>query len=201
MQTQQELHQNDLLRDENDKLRAENEIYKGALKDTLCTNCTGPISIGEMSSNDNQLRIENARLKVEIEMLTGKVINDVDVVGSSSKIGQMPTPAFEIGSNSDISSSMIEELCYGGNDPLGSLSIPNEVDKATIVELAVVSMEELTILTLAGSPLWISTNDTEILNEAEYVRVFPNGISPKLMGLKSESSCYIYIERAFENML
>lgn len=134
-------------------------------------------------------------------MLTGKVINDVDVVGSSSKIGQMPTPAFEIGSNSDISSSMIEELCYGGNDPLGSLSIPNEVDKATIVELAVVSMEELTILTLAGSPLWISTNDTEILNEAEYVRVFPNGISPKLMGLKSESSCYIYIERAFENML
>jgi homeobox-leucine zipper protein len=69
MQTQQELHQNDLLRDENEKLRAENEIYKGALKDSLCPNCTDPISIGEMSSNDNQLRIENARLKVEVYML------------------------------------------------------------------------------------------------------------------------------------
>jgi len=120
-------------------------------------------------------------------MFAGKLINDVDLVGSSSKIGQMSTPAFEMGSGSDISSSMIEELLnYNGNDPLGSLSIPNDFDKATIVELAVVSMKELTMLTLAGSPLWISTNDTEILNEVEYFRVFPK--SPKLTGLKSESS-------------
>jgi len=119
-------------------------------------------------------------------MLTGKVINDVDLVGSSSKIGQISTPAFEMGSGSDISSSMIEELYCDGNDPLGSLSIPKDFGKATIVELAVVSMEELTMLTLAGSPLWISTNDTEILNEVEYPRVFPK--SPKLTGLKSESS-------------
>jgi hypothetical protein len=85
-------------------------------------------------------------------MFTGKLVNDVDLVGSSSKIDQISTPAFEMGSGSDISSSMIEELYCDGNDPLGSLSIPNDFDKATIVELAVVSMEELTMLTLAGSP-------------------------------------------------
>jgi len=69
MQTQQELHQNYLLRDENEKIRAENNIYKEALKDTLCTNCAGPISIGEVSFNNNQLRTENARLKVEVYIL------------------------------------------------------------------------------------------------------------------------------------
>lgn len=104
-------------------------------------------------------------------MLSGVLRNDRNVVESDN----------------DITSSMIKELYYDGNDPFGSLSTPY-FDKQKIVELAMASMEELTRLTLAGAPLWISTNESEVLNESEYIRVFPNGIGPKLAGFISESS-------------
>lgn len=90
-------------------------------------------------------------------------------------------------SDCDITSSMIEELYYNGNDPFASLST-SYFDKQKIVELVTVSMEELTRLTLAGAPLWISTNESEIINDVEYTRVFPNVIGPKLVGFISESS-------------
>ncbi|GAU14892.1 hypothetical protein TSUD_46850 [Trifolium subterraneum] len=159
----QERHQNDLLNDENTKLRAENEMYKEELKNATCSKCGGSISTGERSCTYNYLTTENARLKAEIEG-THAIL---------SKYSSTFAPAFEIGS---------------GNGPFGSLWIPNDCDNPKIIELAEVSMEELTKLTFAGSPLWISINDSEILNEDEYIRVFPNVLGPKLTRLKSESS-------------
>lgn len=78
---------------------------------------------------------------------------------------------------------------YGTGDILRSVSIPSEIDKPMIVELAVAAMEELVRMAQAGDPLWISTdNSIEILNEEEYFRTFPRGIGPKPLGLRSEAS-------------
>ena len=63
---QHERYDNTQLRSENDKLQAENMRYKEALANTTCPNCGGPASIGEMSFDEQQLRIENARLREEV---------------------------------------------------------------------------------------------------------------------------------------
>lgn len=65
-----------------------------------------------------------------------------------------------------------------------------DVEKLTIVELAVVAMDELFRLAMLGQPVWIPGYDgsTEILSLDEYVRIFPRGISPKRFGLSSEGT-------------
>lgn len=76
MQAQQERHENTQLRNENDKLRAENIRYKEALSNATCPNCGGPAAIGEMSFDEQHLRIENARLREEVYIqLKTKLIN------------------------------------------------------------------------------------------------------------------------------
>lgn len=69
LQAQHERHENTQLRNENEKLRAENVRYKEALSNATCPNCGGPAAIGEMSFDEQHLRIENARLREEVTLL------------------------------------------------------------------------------------------------------------------------------------
>lgn len=69
LQSQHERHENTQLRNENDKLRAENIRYKEALTTATCPNCGGPAAIGEMSFDEQHLRIENARLREEVILI------------------------------------------------------------------------------------------------------------------------------------
>lgn len=69
LQAQHERCENTQLRNENEKLRAENIRYKEALSNAACPNCGGPAAIGEMSFDEHQLRIENARLRDEVGAL------------------------------------------------------------------------------------------------------------------------------------
>lgn len=84
---------------------------------------------------------------------------------------------------------MVGEM-FGANDLLRSVSGPTEADKPIIIELAVVAMEELIRMAQAGDPLWVpgSDNSSEVLSEDEYSRMFPRGMGPKQLGLKSEAS-------------
>lgn len=66
LQAQHERHENTALRNENEKLRAENARYKEALATAACPSCGGPAAIGEMSFDEQHLRIENARLRDEV---------------------------------------------------------------------------------------------------------------------------------------
>jgi len=58
------------LKSENDKLHAENNRYKEALGNATCPNCGGPAALGEMSFDEQHLRIENARLREEVMIKT-----------------------------------------------------------------------------------------------------------------------------------
>jgi len=66
-QSQHERHENNLLKAENDKLREENTRYKEALNNASCPSCGG--LGGEMSFDEQPLRVENMRLREEVNHL------------------------------------------------------------------------------------------------------------------------------------
>jgi len=85
-QTQIERHENALLRQENDKLRAENMTIREAMRNPICANCGGAAVLGEVSLEEQHLRIENARLKDELDRvcaLAGKFLGRPISSGSS----------------------------------------------------------------------------------------------------------------------
>ncbi|CAA0837178.1 Homeobox-leucine zipper protein PROTODERMAL FACTOR 2 [Striga hermonthica] len=193
MKAQHERSENTQLRNENDKLRAENVRYKEALSCATCPNCGGPAAIGEMSFDEQHLRIENVRLREEIARISGMAAK---YVGKSMQSYPHLSPgsssrSLDIGveNNFGLQSGMTGEI--GVVDLLRSVSGPTEAEKPVIIELAVAAMEELIQMAQSGEPLWIPTidcNSLEALNEEEYVRVFPRGIEPKPLGFKSEAS-------------
>uniref|UniRef100_A0A1J3CY73 Homeobox-leucine zipper protein MERISTEM L1 n=1 Tax=Noccaea caerulescens TaxID=107243 RepID=A0A1J3CY73_NOCCA len=201
MKAQLERHENAILKSDNDKLRAENNRYKDALGNATCPNCGGPAAIGEMSFDEQHLRIENARLREEIDRISGIAAKYVGkpLLTNSTTFSQLtsshhlPSRSLDLevgnfGNNNSSQTGFVGEM-YGTSDILRSVSISSEADKPMIVELAVAAMEELVRMAQTGDPLWVSSdNSVEILNEEEYFRTFPRGIGPKPIGLKSEAS-------------
>ncbi|XP_073009229.1 homeobox-leucine zipper protein ROC2-like [Typha latifolia] len=193
MKTQHERHENTQLRTENEKLRAENMRYKEALSNASCPNCGGPAALGEMSFDEHHLRIENARLREEIDRISG----------IAAKYVGKPMVSYPLLSNSISSRSPLDlgvggfgvqpgmggEM-FGAGELLRSVSGQSEIEKPMVIELAVAAMEELIRMAQLGEPLWTQglDNPIETLNEEEYVRNFPRGIGPKPFGLKSEAS-------------
>ncbi|XP_028767805.1 homeobox-leucine zipper protein MERISTEM L1 [Neltuma alba] len=200
MKAQHERHENSILKAENEKLRAENSRYKDALSNASCPNCGGPAALGEMSFDEQHLRIENARLREEIDRISGiaaKYVGKPVTSFSHFSSHHLPSRSLEdlgVGSNFVSQSGTIGEMYSVSNsDLIRSLPMPSEADKPMIVELAVAAMEELTRLAQAGDPLWVISNDHssgthQVLNEEEYLRTFPRGLGPKPLGLRSEAS-------------
>ncbi|KAJ4840774.1 Homeobox-leucine zipper protein PROTODERMAL FACTOR 2 [Turnera subulata] len=191
MKAQHERHENAILKAENEKLRAENNRYKEALSNASCPNCGGPVAIGEMSFDEQHLRIENARLREEIDRMSGIAAKYAGKpMGPFPHLSpHLPSRSIDLGvSNFGSQSGFVGEM-YGATDLLRSVTGPTEADKPMIVEVAVAAMEELMRIAQAGEPLWVSgENNTEVLNEEEYMRSFPRGIGPKPLGLRSEAS-------------
>ncbi|PWA62465.1 homeobox-leucine zipper protein MERISTEM L1 [Artemisia annua] len=192
MKAQHERHENTQLRNENEKLRSENIRYKEALANATCPNCGGPAAIGEMSFDEQQLRIENTRLHEEIDRISGIAAKYVGkpVLSYPNMPSHGPTRSLDLGvPNFGPQQGMVGDM-FGANDLLRSVSGPTEADKPIIIELAVAAMEELIRMAQAGDPLWVQNSDTssEVLSEEEYMRTFPRGIGPKPLGLISEAS-------------
>ncbi|KAF5937746.1 hypothetical protein HYC85_025252 [Camellia sinensis] len=190
MKAQHERHENSQLRAENEKLRGDNIRYKEALSNATCPNCGGPAAIGEMSFDEQHLRIENARLREEIDRISGIAAKYVGKPMLSYPHGPPRSFDLGVGNFSAHSSGLVGDL-FGAGDLLRSVSGPTEADKPVIIELAVAAMEELIRMAQAGEPLWIPNpdfNSTEVLSEEDYLRTFPRGIGPKPLGLKSEAS-------------
>ncbi|KAJ1389248.1 START domain [Sesbania bispinosa] len=198
MKTQHERHENTQLRTENEKLRADNMRFREALSNASCPNCGGPTAIGEMSFDEHHLRLENARLREEIDRISaiaakyvGKPVGSYPLLSSPSSVPPRP---LELGIGGGFGGQPGGGIgggdMYGAGDLLRSISGPTEADKPIIIELAVAAMEELIGMAQMGEPLWLTTLDgtTTVLNEDEYIRSFPRGIGPKPAGFKCEAS-------------
>lgn len=195
MKAQHERSENQQLRNENEKLRADNIRFKEALSNATCPNCGGPAAIGEMSFDEQQLRIENARLREEIDRISGIAAKYVGkplvTYPHLQNQGLHSRSSLDIGVGSfGPQPGMVGDIYGSAGDLLRSVAPLTDADKPMIIELAVAAMEELIRMAQAGDPLWVPSPDnlTEILNEEEYFRTFPRGIGPMPLGLKSEAS-------------
>ena len=69
IQAQHERADNSALRQENDKIRCENIAIREALKNVICPSCGGPPINDDCYFDEQKLRLENAQLKEEVQML------------------------------------------------------------------------------------------------------------------------------------
>ncbi|KAL1362794.1 hypothetical protein HN51_011010 [Arachis hypogaea] len=197
VKTQTERSENSQLRAENEKLRADNMRYREALSNASCPSCGGPTAIGEMSFDEHHLRLENARLREEIDRISAIAAKYVGkpVVNYSNLSPALPPRPLELGVSGGSGGFGGGSDMYSGGagDFLRSINGPSEADKPLIIELAVAAMEELVGMAQMGEPLWLTMTSIDggtstVLNEDEYVRTFPRGIGPKPAGFRSEAS-------------
>ncbi|KAK3426636.1 hypothetical protein EUGRSUZ_F03040 [Eucalyptus grandis] len=151
----QERHENSLLKTEMEKLRDENKAMRDTIQKSCCPNCGSATTSRDtaLTTQEQQLRIENARLKAEVEKLRTALGKYTPGTASPS--------------------------CSAGNDQENRSSLDFYtgifgLDKSKIMELVNQAMEELKKMATAGEPLWIRSVETgrEILNYDEYVKEF-----------------------------
>ncbi|KAG2331091.1 hypothetical protein Bca52824_002271 [Brassica carinata] len=187
MKTQLERHENALLRQENDKLRADNMSIREAMRNPTCNICGGPAMLGDVSIEEHHLRIENARLKDELDRvfnLTGKFLGQNNNHTSSLEL------AVGGGTNNGGNFNFPPDFGGGGGclPPQQQPTVINGVDQRTVLlELALAAMDELVKLAQSDEPLWVKSLDGERdeLNQDEYMRTFS---SNKQTGLVTEAS-------------
>lgn len=215
MKTQLERHENSILRQENDKLRAENMSIREAMRNPICTNCGGPAMIGEVSLEEQHLRIENARLKDELDRvcaLAGKFLGRPISSSAASMAPPLPNSSLElgVGGNGFASLSTVPatlplgppDFGVGIGNPLpvvagltraattAGTGIERSLEKSMYLELALAAMNELVKLAQTDEPLWLRSLDggREILNHEEYMRTFTPCIGMKPTGFVTEAS-------------
>ncbi|TYJ04742.1 hypothetical protein E1A91_A12G113600v1 [Gossypium mustelinum] len=195
MKTQLERHENSLLRQENDKLRAENMSIRDAMRNPICTSCGGPAIIGDMSLEEQHLRIENARLKDELDRVCalagkflGRPITGPPLPNSSLELG--------VGTNGTFGTTMATTTTLPlGHDALPTMVVPSNrpattLDRSMFLELALAAMDELVKMAQTDEPLWIKNIEggREMLNHDEYLRTFTPCIGLKPNGFVTEAS-------------
>ncbi|CAM0902483.1 unnamed protein product [Alopecurus aequalis] len=182
MKNQHERHENSQLRADNDKLRAENMRYKEALSSASCPNCGGPAALGEMSFDEHHLRVENARLRDEIDRISAIAAKYVGKPMVPFPVLSNPALGATVGVyGADVFGAATEMPAMRGSAGL-------DVDKqGAVVELAVAAMEELVRMARMDAPLWTADG---ALDEEEYARMFgPRGVlGPRQYGLVAEAS-------------
>ncbi|MCL7044069.1 hypothetical protein MKW94_020100 [Papaver nudicaule] len=188
MKAQQDRSDNIILRAENDNLKNENYRLQAALRNVCCPNCGGPAILGEMSLDEQHLRLENARLKEELERLA--CIAPRFNVRQLHALGHVPhhlAPSLEL--DMGIYSRNFQEPQLGhcgdmmsmpNNMPenqhelqLGGCCLILDQEKPLAMEFAMNAMDELVKMCHAAEPLWIRCNNKEMLNVEEHARMFP----------------------------
>ncbi|EOA23511.1 hypothetical protein CARUB_v10016704mg [Capsella rubella] len=200
MKTQIERHENALLRQENDKLRAENMSVREAMRNPMCGNCGGPAVIGDISMEEQHLRIENSRLKDELDRvcaLTGKFL------GRSNGSHYIPDSALVLGVGLGCNggggftlSSPRFEISNGTGSGLATVnhqppvSVSDFDHRSRYLDLALAAMDELVKMAQTREPLWVRSSDTgfDVLNQEEYDTSFSRCVGPKPDGFVSEAS-------------
>lgn len=187
---------------------------RDAMRNPICSNCGGPAIIGEISLEEQHLRIENARLKDELERvcaLAGKFLGRPISSLACSIAPPLPSSTLELGVGtngfgnlSTVSTTMPLGPDFGGglSGPLPVVSSPatnrqttglvdRSIERSMYLELALAAMDELVKMAQTDEPLWMRSlegSGREILNREEYMRTFTPCIGMKPNGFVSEAS-------------
>lgn len=193
MKAQHERADNCFLRAENDKIRCENIAMGEALKNVICPTCGGP-PVGEDFFDEQKLRMENARLKEELDRVSSVASK---FLGRPYSMSQMPhgTPPLSVNSL-DLSMGSLgmggQPLGVGGLgggptpqdlELLGSSEIPqfqmpapvSEMERPVMAGIAARAMDEVIRLANAGEHVWIKVpggDGYETLNVDTYDSLF-----------------------------
>lgn len=173
-----------------------------AMRNPICTNCGGPAMVGEISMEEQRLRMENARLKDELDKvsaLAGKFMGR-----SVSSLGTPTSLELGMGGNGfggfssvsttvplgqpDFSSGISNSLAGVPQTRLNSSS--SGIDRSIYLELALASMDEL-MKVAQTEELWIRNLEggRDVLNYDEYLRIFNNPCNgPRPNGFVTEAS-------------
>uniref|UniRef100_A0A7N0SZF3 Uncharacterized protein n=1 Tax=Kalanchoe fedtschenkoi TaxID=63787 RepID=A0A7N0SZF3_KALFE len=212
MKTQIERHENSMLRSENDKLRAENMSLREAMRNPMCVHCGGPAIIGESSLEEQHLRLENARLRDELERVCGlasKFLGQpVSALGNGHMLQMCSNLELGVGNN-NCNGGLSTSLPFGpdfGADMFSSsgavavnrsainnynaTGMDKTPERSVLLEVALAAMDELIKLAQTDEPLWIkgSEGGREILNREEYKRTFTPCMGMKPNGYVTEAS-------------
>ena len=185
---------------------------RDAMRNPICTNCGGPAIIADISLEEQHLRIENARLKDELDRvcaLAGKFLGRPISALASSIALPMPNSSLELGVGSNgfgalstVATTLPLGSDFGGgmtnalpvvspNRPItGITGLDRSVERSMFLELALVAMDELVKMAQTDEPLWIRRFEggREILNQNEYLRTFTPCIGMKPSGFVTEAS-------------
>ncbi|GMI75513.1 ANTHOCYANINLESS 2, ARABIDOPSIS THALIANA HOMEODOMAIN PROTEIN [Hibiscus trionum] len=150
LKTQIERHENETLKQENDRLRAENGFLKQEITSRICNNCGGPEMPGEISLEWYRLSVENARLKDEISRISAAF------PGRPSSSSADPSPC---GSNNGGNTWPMgfEVDDWAALMPLIKPCVAADelpYDRSALVDVAVAAMDELLKMAQVANPLW-----------------------------------------------
>ncbi|MCO5566820.1 hypothetical protein L7F22_020501 [Adiantum nelumboides] len=198
MKAQQERHENNILRQENERLRAENFTIREAMRNASCPTCGGPTAI-EMSLEEQQIRFENARMREELERLysmNGRFYGARLPTGASptATVPYVTPPPTQEATLDMFQSRELQLSALSGCAENRKRARPlTSLEKNMITELAVVAMEEFMKMVHASQPLWVPAPELrcgtrETLDFSEYLNQFPRGIGPKPEGYRSEAT-------------
>lgn len=210
-----ERHENIMLRDDNNRLRNENDAMRSKLANPICSNCGGTAifnGAGMVSYEEHQLKVENARLKDEVarvRTLTDKFLgkqlpsahlplsppksdrgSEFSAQGHALNVSIAATAALPMGMSSlDGMSNASPATPYAS--PAAAMARNQlSAEKSDHIDFAIASMNELIKMAETNSPLWLRTLDgaKEVLNHEEYSRLFPPLAGVRRSGLVTEAS-------------
>ncbi|KAF7085103.1 hypothetical protein CFC21_088588 [Triticum aestivum] len=183
MKTQLERHENALLKQENEKLRTENLTIREAMRTPMCGGCGSPAMLGEVSLEEQHLRMENARLKDELNRVCtlatkflGKPVSLLSPLQLQPHLSMpLPNSSLElavggiggIGSMQPSMHGMMSEYAGGASSSMGTVITPAratgsalasmvDIDRSVFLELAISAMDELVKMAQTDDPLWVT---------------------------------------------
>ncbi|KAJ0811646.1 putative transcription factor & lipid binding HD-SAD family [Helianthus annuus] len=196
MKAQQDRSDNAILRNDNENLRNENSRLENALRSLVCSNCGG----SSISFDEQQLRMENARLKEELDrvclMASQFCGNNPMQTQGQSHLPPMMTANLDLDMNmyprpyeqdgmpncNDILQINPLMAPEGPNFAAANGLIIMDDEKPLAIQYALSFMDEVVKMCRIGEPLWTQVNDAgkEVLNFDEHAKMFPSMISRKI---------------------
>lgn len=186
-----------LLKQENDRLMMENAMLRKAYQDRSCHSCgTKLVPHQVVDPEVNQTRIINARLVEEltrVSCLAHKLIGHPLPEVLKKYIPSAPSLSSSLGlatGSGGFGGVKIPGPQFSDGAAVSSISNETMYPKEVYMDLAVSAINELVKMAEMDNPLWIKDLDgkKDILDQEEYLRIFPRRFGLKPNGFVTEAS-------------